>query len=352
MRGDRFTRQLRLLQLLENRPSGLELDEAAALLGRGRRTVYRDFEVLEQSGIPLMADREGRRARWRMMEGYRHRLQLSLSWSEVLALSTGARLMEGLAGTVFHEGALSALEKIRATLPKALSIRTLAAEAGISAAAGGHDYRTRGVLLKALLEAIEERRTISCRYRSRSRGGEGRERKLDPLHLRVTGESIYLIARSHERGDQRTFLLDRFDWVKPTGERFEAPRDFRAQDFLAPSFGMWAGRPRRVSFVAAPEMAAMFLERKVHPSQVVQRRSDGAAEVRLNVAIGPPLVAFLAGMGAEVSAVEPSELAERLRALHQRAIEASSGPRRPQRVRREKKRPAAGRVSLGVTGGG
>lgn len=47
MRGEAFARQLKLLALLEARPPGVELEEATEELGAHRRTVYRDFRVLE-----------------------------------------------------------------------------------------------------------------------------------------------------------------------------------------------------------------------------------------------------------------------------------------------------------------
>src|SRR6266540_3068574 len=52
MRGEAFARQLKLLALLEVRPEGVEPEEAAAELGTRRRTVYRDFRVLEDAGVP------------------------------------------------------------------------------------------------------------------------------------------------------------------------------------------------------------------------------------------------------------------------------------------------------------
>ena len=47
MRGEAFARQLKLLAQLEVRPDGVAPDEAAEELGTRRRTVYRDFRVLE-----------------------------------------------------------------------------------------------------------------------------------------------------------------------------------------------------------------------------------------------------------------------------------------------------------------
>jgi predicted DNA-binding transcriptional regulator YafY len=322
MRGEAFTRQLKLLALLQARPEGVELEEAAGELGARRRTVYRDFRVLEDAGYPLVSALDGRRARWRMMEGYRHRVQLSLSWSELVALMTARRALAGLAGTMLHDGAASALEKIRTTLPKGLADHFRASERLVSAPEGGRDYRSRGELVHRLVEAIDERRTLEGRYRSR--GAKGRrpasERRLDPYHLRVAEEGVYLLARCHRSGEVKVFLVDRFESVRLTEERFAPPEGFNAEKMLKASFGMWGGRPREVRFTVGRELADLLMERKVHPSQVAQRRSDGSVEVRLDVALGPPLVAYLTGLGAAVSEIEPRELREAVVREHRGAL--------------------------------
>jgi predicted DNA-binding transcriptional regulator YafY len=327
MRGEAFARQLKLLALLEVRPEGLELEEAAAELGARRRTVYRDFRVLEDAGFPLTSALDGRRARWRMVEGFRHRLQLSLTWSELLALMTARLAVEGLAGTMLHDGAASALEKIRATLPKGLADRFRASEGLVSAPEGGRDYRPRGEIVRQLVEAIDARRTVSAQYRSRRAKGRGRgeERKLDPYHLRMAEEGLYLVARCHRSGEVKLFLVDRFDGVHLTEDRFAAPEGFSAEQLLRTRFGMWSGRPRKVRFTVAPELADLLMERKVHPSQVAQRRSDGSLEVRLAVAIGPPLVTYLTGLGAGVSEIAPAELRTAVLREHRRALEGLEG---------------------------
>ncbi len=327
MRGETFSRQLRLLALLEKRPEGVEIEEAAGELGTRRRTVYRDFQVLEDAGVPLTSSRDGTRARWRIMEGFRHRLQLSLTWSELLALMTARQVMSGLAGTVLHDGTASALEKIRVTLPKGLADRFRGSERLVSAPAGGRDYRSRGELVQRLVVAIDERKTVTARYRSRVAKGQERqtERRLDPYHLRVAGDGIYLIARCHRDGAVKTFLVDRFDSVNPTGEGFDLPEGFSPEKFLGPAFGMWSGRVRKVSFTVGPALADLLMERKVHPSQVAQRRSDGSVEVRLDVALGPPLVKYLTGLGAAVSEIEPRELREAVIEEHRKALSGLEG---------------------------
>ena len=321
MRGDAFARQLKLLALLEVRPQGVELEEAAGELGTQRRTVYRDFRVLEDAGFPLTSARDGQRARWRMLEGYRHRLQLSLSWAELVALMAAQNALSGLVGTMLHDGAASALEKIRATLPKGLADRFRASAGLVSASAGGRDYRLRGELMRRLVDAIEQRQTIAAQYRSRdAKRRRPNERKLDPLHLRVAEEGIYLLARCHRSGGVKVFLVDRFDAVRATGERFTPPEGFNAEQQLRPSFGMWSGRARKVRFTVRRELAGLLMERKVHPSQVAQRRSDGGLDVKLEVALGPPLVAYLTGLGAAVSEIAPRELRAAVGRAHREAL--------------------------------
>jgi predicted DNA-binding transcriptional regulator YafY len=324
-----------LLALLEGRrEEGVEIDEAAEALGARRRTIYRDFEVLEQVGVPLTSERDGPRARWRIMQGYRHRLQLSLTWSELLGLLTAQRAIAGLAGSTLHDGAASALQKIRATLPKGLGDHFRSSDGLVSTQEGGRDYRARGELIRRLVQAVDERLTVEARYRSRTAEGSRRSalRKLDPYHLHIAaGESIYLLARCHPGSEVKTFLVDRFDEVRLTEQRFPAPEDFLPHRFLASSFGMWSGRPRKVSFTVATELADLLMERKVHPSQVAQRRSDGSVEVRLEVALGPPLVRYLMGLGAAVSEIEPKELREAVRKGHRAALEESDGSARGRR---------------------
>lgn len=324
MRGEAFTRQLRLLTLLESR-GGVAIDEAARELGARRRTVYRDFRVLEDAGIPLASQREGLSARWRVHGDFRHRLQLSLTSSELIALATGRELLSALCGTVFHNSAVSAVEKIRATLPRGLAMRFKATEPLVSAPAGGHDYAARATIVRELVQAVEEHRTIAAVYRSRAISGRERgraERHLDPYHLHVNGGGIYLLARCHQTDTVKTYLVDRFRQVRLLDDEFEVPKEFRAAEYLKPAFRMWNGRPRKVQFVVAPELGTLLMERKVHPSQVAQRRQDGSVEIRLKVAVGPPLLDYLVGLGANVQDIEPEDLRRKVVEAHEAGVAA------------------------------
>jgi predicted DNA-binding transcriptional regulator YafY len=275
---------------------------------------------LEDSGFPLLSDRDGRQARWKMMEGYRHRLQLSLTWSELLGLLVASQLLGGLEGTVFFDGTSSALEKIRATLPKAMADRFRASTRVASAARGGTDYTGRTEITRRLLEAVDGRKTVVLTYRTPGKSSKPRrDRQVDPYHFHVGRQAIYLLGWCHRSQVVKTFRLDRVDEVALTEKVFPEPV-FDAATFLRPMFGMWAGRTRRISFVVGKELAPLLMERKVHASQVVQRVGDGSAEVRLDATIGPPLVAYLTSLGASVTRIEPEELRSEVEKAHREAL--------------------------------
>ena len=105
------------MRMLDERRE-VSVSAAANELGCDRKTVYRDLQVLEQIGVPLYQEERGPLSRWRVVDGPRRKLSLTLSWSEMLALTSGRDLLAGLAGTFFHEAAITALEKIRAALPE------------------------------------------------------------------------------------------------------------------------------------------------------------------------------------------------------------------------------------------
>src|SRR3954454_21125674 len=121
-RGDSLARQLKLMTMLEDRQE-LAVCDAARELGYTTRTVYRDLAVLERGGVPIYQDRTGTRARWRVVDGYRRRLSVSLSWSEMLALALGGKLLAGLTGTPLAAGWVSALQNLATALPSELEKR-------------------------------------------------------------------------------------------------------------------------------------------------------------------------------------------------------------------------------------
>jgi len=317
-RGDSLSRQWKLFEILEERRE-ISVPEIARELGYTVRTVYRDLLVLEDLGVPIYQQRAGRRARWRVVEGNRRRLALTLSWSEMLALSAGEKLLSGMAGTVFHESALRALDKVRAALPKELLARVDAGRALSAEVGPARDYAARDGSIRRLIEAIEKRETVRLEYRSRGKRA-AEVRLADPYHLHIQAAALYLFAWCHAHGEVRTFLVDRIGQVEGTGQVFARKEGFSARDRLQGTFGPWHGKAEKVRLRFSAEVAPFVAERKVHPTQQAQWRDDGTLDVTLSVPLAPAVIRWVVGFGADARVMAPRKLAQRVRRVHEGAI--------------------------------
>ncbi len=326
-RGDGLARQLQLMQMLEHRQE-IVVPEVAAELGYTVRTVYRDLQVLERVGVPIYQDRRGRQARWRVMEGYRRRLSITLSWPEMLALAAARKMMEGLSAAPLSDAAATALTKINGALPREIAERTAHFDEVLSAQLGAvHDYAPRSDELRTLVDAIDRQESIRFKYRKAGDRASA-ERVVDPYLLHVQSGALYLIGFCHLRSAVRTFLLDRISEAVRTGAVFGARAPFVKSALLQGALGPWEGTPHRVALRFEAAIAGLAAERRVHPTQTMQWRSDGGLDLELHAPICPPLITWILGWGSQVQVISPAALAERVRRAHARAAGVEIGAKR------------------------
>ncbi len=322
-RSGYLARQQRLLRLLDERRE-LSVEKAAAELGCSRRTIYRDFLVLSETGVPIYPEAEGRRVRWRLVDGPKRRLSITLSFSEMLALTAGRDLLAGLTGTFFHEAAITALEKIRAALPDPLLARADAtADLVLADKRPARDYRGRGEAVRTLVDAIDQHETISLEYRKLGEP-KAKQRLVDPYHLHIHAGALYLIGWCHDRRAARTFLLDRASRVGRTSRKFQRRADLALSSILQGDLGPWSGEPESIRLRFTPAAARLVAERKVHPSQVTEPRLDGGADVTLTAPITPWLEHWLTGWAADVAILAPARLRSAVRRQHEAALKKDS----------------------------
>ena len=121
-RGDHLSRQWRLIRFLDH-PNGFTVDEAARELGCTVRTVWRDLGVLQNASFPLYTDKDGRRARYCLVDGFRAKLPPPFTLSELVALLMSRDLLAPVSGSLLAPAVQTAFDKIRALLPdKALRL--------------------------------------------------------------------------------------------------------------------------------------------------------------------------------------------------------------------------------------
>jgi predicted DNA-binding transcriptional regulator YafY len=313
MRGDQLARQWKLIQRLARSRFGVGLDDLAEELGCVRRTVYRDLEALMAAGFPVTSEKRDGRVYYRFVETFRLG-DVPFTPDEILSLAFGEDLLRALEGTVFHDSIRSALEKIRSALGPSVSEFLAKLGESFRVLPGPHEnYAAMRDTIRALNEAVLDRRTVRMRYHTGATGRE-RERALDPYRVWYRGGALYVIGHDHLSGEVRTFAVGRIRRLELTDARFEVPADFDFEARVGTAFGVVAEPPMKVRILFDRRWADWVAERTWHPSQQLVRRRGGALELTMEVGGAAEVRSWVLSFGAGAEVLEPAALREEVRA--------------------------------------
>jgi predicted DNA-binding transcriptional regulator YafY len=280
--------------------------------GVTERTIRRDIEALQEAGFPLYDDRVDGRKVWRLVEGYKQRLTQSFTLAELSALYFGRNMMSFLGGAPFASDLESAFDKIREALP-ARSLPYLARIQDLFSARPDpfKDYSQKQDVIAGLVDAILHQRQTRIHYFSFN-SKKTKDYTIDPYRLVYYRGGLYLYAHAHEYGEVRTFAVERVQKIEVLESGFQIPKDFSVSEYARGAFGIAGGRPVAVELVFAAEMAGYIRERVWHESQQMEERSDGSVVLRLEVAPGWELKAWVKGFLPHVRVVEPASLRDEI----------------------------------------
>ena len=224
-------RVLAVLELLQSRGrvSGPEL---ARRVGVDGRTLRRYIAMLEELGIPILAER-GRFGGYALVAGFKLP-PLVFTNDEALALAVGLLAARSLGLADAAPAVAGAQAKLQRVMPQALKRRlraideTVALDLSRRSAAPGDN-----AALVTLSAAAQARQRVHLRYRSRE--AQETARDFDPYGLAWRGGRWYAVGHCHLRRDVRSFRLDRVAEARPLPASFGRPEEFDALAHLARS---------------------------------------------------------------------------------------------------------------------
>ncbi|WP_116452990.1 helix-turn-helix transcriptional regulator [Blastococcus litoris] len=320
--ADSTARALRLLSMLQNRRywGGAEL---ADRLGVSVRTLRRDVDRLRELGYPVQA-RPGVDGGYELSPGA-VLPPLVLDDDEAVALTVGlqAAAQSPVAGTA--EASVRALAKIVQVLPTRLRRRADALRAVTVAAVW---TPSRAEIDPACLTAVAQacRDTERLRFGYTTASGESAERFVEPFRLVALGRRWYLVAFDLDRGDWRSFRLDRLSAPRSTGARF-APRSLPGGD--AAEFVRAGITSRQPGHRVEAEVQAPADEVRARIGQWSTVEPTGARSCRVHMEaddLSWPALA-LGTVGAEFAVLSPPELRDLLGEWSGRFAAAASAER-------------------------
>lgn len=307
-RGDQLARQWRILQSLIASRRGKSAADLARELDYHWRTVYRDLEALQLAGFPIFTDRVDGKNLWSILDSARQDVPIPLDLTEVMALYFSRGLMRVLKDTVFYESLESFFQKIKAMLP-AETIQYLK-KIEQSLEIGSKPYKRYDQLpdvVDRISQATVDRQMVEIDYYTMSRKKKTR-RKVAPYKIWFFDGAFYLVGNCGLRKDVRIFALDRIKSLRLTDETFEMPADFKVEDFMQTSFGVFHGKPQNVTIRFAPEVAGYIKEKTWHSTQKIKPQKDGSAIFEARVAGTDEIKYWLMSWGGKAEVLRPASL--------------------------------------------
>lgn len=235
------TRVLAVLELLQGhgRISGPEL---ARRIGVDGRTLRRYIAMLEELGIPIVAER-GRYGAYMLVPGFKLP-PLMFNDDEALALSVGLLAARGLGLAEAAPAVASAQAKLARVTPDRLKrqLHAIADTVRLDDLAHASDAPHSNEALIALTAAAQAQQRVHLDYTTPQH--QRSERDVDPYGLAWRAGAWYLVGWCHLRRDLRSFRLDRIGKVQALAAHFERPAGF---DTLAQLAFSLATLPRSVA---------------------------------------------------------------------------------------------------------
>lgn len=319
----KFTQHRRLdklRSLLVRHPRGMTLYDIADALRVSPRSVRRYLnEIRRDSDLDNVRERGGGAVLWRVKASELPR-KIELRRTQAYALVAARRLFEPMRGSALFDEIDMAITRLLALAhrpgrgPNAGLADARLEDRFLYLPFAPKNYAEKTEELDDLFQAVSDLRPLTMLYKSASKSDEERV-TIHPYALVLHRDSIYCVGYHVDRGEIRTFVLDRMrDTQCATTERFKLSPSFKIDDYFQGELGVWRSSERHKVVIDFDEQAADYVRmRKVHPSQKLAAIAGGG--VRLSITVGNllPVVSWVLEWGPRARVVEPPELLERVR---------------------------------------
>jgi proteasome accessory factor B len=299
----------RLLQLISLLQAGraYNIDALALECNVSRRTIFRDLELVRQSGIPILFDEKVRQYR---IPGACLLPPTNFSLEEALSLIVLCHDLGNGSGLPFLSSARSAVVKLESALPSQLREQLRGfAEAVHIQPPSMNPLEGQKPVFDELLEAIHSRHSVRIRYNSLKEGCQINTR-LSPYRLFFSRHSWYVVGRSSIHRATRMFNLSRMVAVETLDDVVQIPKNFSLDRYLRNAWHLIPEKgPNHKVLVHFQKLVAQNVaEITWHKTQQLTFLEDGSLEFRVTVSGLNEISWWILGYGDQAKVIEPPEL--------------------------------------------
>ncbi len=317
-RNEQLIRQHRILQILERYRFGRKLSEIRddvvddlGLTSLHARSVRRDLEALQAAGIDVAVHDSARGRVWKLGPRFRGPHTLTVSATELIALSLGRDLLMPLVGTTFWMGIEAFWNKVREGLPQPVwahykKYRKILYVLGTPV----KSYARQQGTLKTLNRAILEHRVTEIEYQSLGQT-EPSMRRIEPYGIVFYQSSLYIVAIACEAtgGDSpiRHLKLDRFRKATALDEWFRPRADLDVEKHLHQGMGIFGGgRTKNFKIHISAYAAPWVSEDPWHGDQQIKWNEDGSMLLVVKAAHELEVIPRVLALGAQAELLSPA----------------------------------------------
>lgn len=315
MPSNRVSRLLRLINLLQTR-TGWKAPALAAELGVSTRTLFRDLNVLEASGIPCRSEDGGD---YKIHQGF-FLPPVSLNASEVLGLMQLTRFIGNHRERPFHAHALSAIYKLITIVPEPLRSTCAQMLSNISVEPDPKlDTDTESRYFTQLQRAVDLGQ--ACRVEYTSVNGEGENTfEIEPYLLHHVNRAWYVLGKTDLHNEVRMLKLVRIKDLNLLTRPFRRPDAYQISDKLGQAWRLIPeGKVYNIELSFTPRVATNVSEVRWHDSQSVVFQDDGSCVVSFEVDGLNEIAWWICGYADQVEVKQPKKLREIVARMHQSA---------------------------------
>jgi predicted DNA-binding transcriptional regulator YafY len=299
------TRVLAVLELLQTygRLTGTDL---AQRLEVDVRTVRRYIEMLQDLGIPVVAER-GRNGAYALGAGFKLP-PMMFTDDEATALTVGLLAARRLGLGEAAPAVESALAKLERVMPGTLRRRVRSLSEAIALDLQPAFIALNSNIMMTLSVAAQHQQCVHMRYRSAI--DDETEREFDPYGLAFRTGNWYAAGFCHLRHGMRSFRLDRILDIQLLDTHYERPAGFDVMAYLAESMKMLPRRHPVEIFIHAP---LEFVRMQVPEEEFWLEPQAGGVLMRGRTDDVAWLAQKLARVSHSFEIREPAELRDALR---------------------------------------
>lgn len=221
-------RRLKLMLLLQQPGKKKTVKELAERFGVSRRTIFRDFNALEEINVPVTWDRY---SGYGLIDGFKVP-PLMFTSKELATIMVGLNFVKSQVDQGLVEDAKGVELKIKEVLPDELKtfMSSLEGRTIVDPYLKFGGKKKKGGSWYLISSAIAQQKRLQFKYTTKSE--ETSIRKIDPYILVFYQDHWNVIGKSHLRGEIRNFILESVDEVLILDENYEHQNDLDVEGLI------------------------------------------------------------------------------------------------------------------------